>query len=324
VTPAQLSRTVLDTVRRAVEDGALDVAAGGLPEHVVVESPPRRGHGDYALNVAFRLAGGGSPGGCAGSGTPAHEVARVLGDRLREQPGIGGVRVEGGGFLNVTLDAAGRAALLSELTRRRFPATPDDPAADIARWSAATGDDPPALAVRTLRSSGLFRVQYAHARTYAILRSARELGLWDGHRRGTGAGPYVRAEPEHEPEPGPLAESEPESGPASGWEPEYEPEPAARALLALLADHARLAERAADAGTGARRTPGAEVRLRHARHLEAIASAFFDVYEQCPPLPCGDEKPSAAHRARLALVEATGAVLAGGLSQLGVTAPAHL
>ncbi|NEE44301.1 arginine--tRNA ligase, partial [Streptomyces sp. SID8455] len=42
------------------------------------------------------------------------------------------------------------------------------------------------------------------------------------------------------------------------------------------------------------------------------------------PLPSGDEKPSAAHRSRLALAEAAGTVLAGGLSLLGISAPAHL
>ncbi|WP_439959871.1 DALR anticodon-binding domain-containing protein, partial [Streptomyces griseorubiginosus] len=41
-------------------------------------------------------------------------------------------------------------------------------------------------------------------------------------------------------------------------------------------------------------------------------------------LPRGAEKPSAAHRARLALAEAAGAVLAGGLSLLGIDAPQHL
>ncbi len=49
---------------------------------------------------------------------------------------------------------------------------------------------------------------------------------------------------------------------------------------------------------------------------------------RCPSfptvLPRGGEKPSAAHRARLALAEAVGAVLAGGLSLLGIDAPDHL
>ena len=41
-------------------------------------------------------------------------------------------------------------------------------------------------------------------------------------------------------------------------------------------------------------------------------------------LPRGDEKPSAAHRARLALAEAAGTVLAGGLSLLGIDAPTSM
>ncbi|TRV76089.1 hypothetical protein FKN01_19575 [Streptomyces sp. 130] len=63
---------------------------------------------------------------------------------------------------------------------------------------------------------------------------------------------------------------------------------------------------------------------RLARHLEAVAAAFFDFHDAAPPLPVGDEKPSAAHRSRTALAEAAGTVLAGGLSLLGVSAPEHL
>ncbi|MEF2527182.1 DALR anticodon-binding domain-containing protein [Streptomyces sp. CS62] len=37
--------------------------------------------------------------------------------------------------------------------------------------------------------------------------------------------------------------------------------------------------------------------------------------------PSGTRNPSAAHRARLALAEAAGAVLAGGLALLGIDAP---
>ncbi|MBR7679219.1 hypothetical protein KDA82_41090, partial [Streptomyces daliensis] len=52
----------------------------------------------------------------------------------------------------------------------------DDPAVDIARWAAVTGDEPAALAVRT-RDSSLFRVQYAHSRTHALLREGRRFGI---------------------------------------------------------------------------------------------------------------------------------------------------
>ncbi|MGW6567071.1 ArgS-related anticodon-binding protein NrtL [Streptomyces sp. NPDC054975] len=58
---------------------------------------------------------------------------------------------------------------------------------------------------------------------------------------------------------------------------------------------------------------------RVARHLEVVADALLDF--QHTVLPLGDEKPSAAHRSRLALAEAAGVVLAGGLSLLGISAP---
>ncbi|MFH8928392.1 ArgS-related anticodon-binding protein NrtL [Streptomyces pristinaespiralis] len=78
---------------------------------------------------------------------------------------------------------------------------------------------------------------------------------------------------------------------------------------AVLADVARL---------------GAPDRL--ARHLEVTADALlsFQSSTQHSVLPVGDEKPSAAHRSRLALAEAAGTVLAGGLSLLGISAPDHL
>ncbi|MFV0133634.1 ArgS-related anticodon-binding protein NrtL [Streptomyces sp. HMX87] len=86
----------------------------------------------------------------------------------------------------------------------------------------------------------------------------------------------------------------------------------AEELLALLADHPRVLAAAAD-----QHAPD-----RLARHLVAVADAALPFLPTV--LPRGAEKPSAAHRARLALAEAAGAVLAGGLSLLGIDAPDHL
>ncbi|MEU6812456.1 ArgS-related anticodon-binding protein NrtL [Streptomyces sp. NPDC046831] len=86
----------------------------------------------------------------------------------------------------------------------------------------------------------------------------------------------------------------------------------AEALLGCLADHPRVLARAA-----AHRAPD-----RLARHLVAVADAVLPLLAGV--LPRGEEKPSAAHRARLALAEAAGTVLAGGLSLLGIDAPDHL
>ncbi|MGI5348791.1 DALR anticodon-binding domain-containing protein [Streptomyces sp. CA-250714] len=275
MTPAQLSRTIRHTLSRVLSDDADDRGGEALTGvRVVVESPPRRGGGDYATGVAFQAA--------AACGRPAREVAEKLCDRLvRDEDAVARAVVVGGGFVNVTLGPAGRVALVrtlagsgpAEASGAALPAEgpTDIPGQDIPRWAALTGEDPAVLAVRTERSSSLFRVQYAHARICSLLRNGRRLGL--------------RPEPES-----------------------VEPLGAAGArLLALLADRERIT------------APGAL-----ARHLDAVAGAFAVFHDTCPPLPRGEEKPGAAHRGRLALAEATGAVLAGGLSQLGITAPVHL
>ncbi|HEY7011083.1 MAG TPA: arginine--tRNA ligase [Jatrophihabitantaceae bacterium] len=102
MTPAELSAAV-----RAAVAGCLDAGefAGELPDEVVVERPKNPEHGDYATNVALRLA--------KGAGRPAREVAEALASRLSQTPGIERVDVAGPGFLNITL-AAGS---LGELAR---------------------------------------------------------------------------------------------------------------------------------------------------------------------------------------------------------------
>lgn len=312
MTPEQLSSAVLYTVHRAVEDGelCLDVPAGEpvRQQQVTVESPPRRGRGDYAVNIAFRLA--------RAAGRPPREIAALLRDRLLRQPGIARVEVAGDGFLNVCLTDGARAELVRDLAADDPGSSPDDPAADIARWSAVTGDDPAVLAVRRATDSSLFRVQYAHARTRGLLRNAGELGIAT-EPGGTGRGGPPNAA-------GGVGERAARGRPEVRGKPEEAPP--ARALLALLADHGRFtgAEPAAQGPAAEDARPGTPGPAAHARHLEAVADAFFDFHESCPPLPRCGQKPEAAHRARLALAEATGAVLAGGLSRLGVTAPAHL
>ncbi|OEJ94400.1 ArgS-related anticodon-binding protein NrtL [Streptomyces thermolilacinus] len=97
-----------------------------------------------------------------------------------------------------------------------------------------------------------------------------------------------------------------------GFGPAYDEDVHAPELLAALGDHPGVLLAAAR-----QHAPD-----RLARHLEALADAFLGF--QHTVLPLGDEKPSAAHRSRLALAEAAGTVLAGGLSLLGVSAPVHL
>ncbi|KUJ64438.1 hypothetical protein ACZ90_57790 [Streptomyces albus subsp. albus] len=406
MTPAQLSRIVLRTVRHAVEADELRVS---VPERVLVETPPRPGCGDYATNVALRLA--------KGQERAPREVAEILRRRLLHEPGIAGVEVAGPGFLNITLASVSHAALVREVcargtayghgtalagTEARFapadeiraavwtdaavrllraqgavagvvadgpervrvrpwadgagrdgrppaaagPAVHDavadrgvghhvadhaplarhaladhDPLAghhpahhhplfvrlgsDAARWAllrpaaqdAAVGDS--GLLVQR-EGNPLFRVRYAHARARAVLRNGRQLGIEPNAGAEDAAGEWAGVE----------------GAPRSTGQPveaTYR-HPAALRLLGLLGDYPRVLEAAARD-----RAPD-----RVARGLEAVADAFFRCHDACPPLPCGEQKPSAAHRSRLALADAAGAVLAGGLSLLGISAPGFL
>ncbi|MER7707530.1 arginine--tRNA ligase [Kitasatospora sp. NPDC097605] len=100
MTPAELSQAVQAAVSAAVEAGELAVA---VPEHVTVERPKNRDHGDYATNVALQLA--------KAAGQPPRAVAEVLADRLRGITGVAKVDIAGPGFLNITLDTATQGEL---------------------------------------------------------------------------------------------------------------------------------------------------------------------------------------------------------------------
>ncbi|MFI6561886.1 ArgS-related anticodon-binding protein NrtL [Streptomyces sp. NPDC050534] len=337
MTPVELSRTVLRAVRRAVDGGELSVA---VPQRAVVGPPGPGGCGDYATSIALQLA--------RPAGQPPLRVAEILRRHLAGTDGVADVVVTGPGFINISLDgaAASAAALIREIldagpayghgdslagqvvelripydvraevvadalvrivgsqggrvevghrepvNLRPVPA-PDDPALlgpDAARWALlhpAAHDRPRITADHLVQreSNPLFRVRYAHARTRALSRNAADLGFT------------------------------PEPGDVQGDQPQACVAPCVVLLSRLagtLADHPRVLARAA-----AHRTPDSL-----ARHLVDVADAVLAVLPAV--LPRGDEKPSAAHRARLALAEAAGAVLAGGLSLLGIDAPDHL
>ncbi|WP_282686445.1 MULTISPECIES: ArgS-related anticodon-binding protein NrtL [unclassified Streptomyces] len=388
MTPADLSRTVLHAVRRAVDEDALRAP---VPARVRVERTRPGGSGDYACAVALQLAGP--------AALPALEVARILRERVAAEPGVGRVEITGPGFLSFTLDAPAesdravlaavreqglayghgdalrdeihqfhharevRAAVTAQTVRRLLTAQgarvrttcaePPDPdwvrlgvtvdahgtppvpltgirpvpagatagellerlGPDAARWGLlrAAGHDRAALGPELLvqgEANPLFRVRYAHARARALTRGAAALGF------------TAEAAPYGESPTGPAAHGASPAAQAANTAYAANTEPAAttahdaaaRPLLDLIADHPGVLL------AGARhRAPD-----RVARQLEAVAHAFFDFHDSCPPLPAGDEKPSAAHRARLAIAEAAGTVLAGGLSLLGIRAPEHL
>ncbi|MFE2474682.1 ArgS-related anticodon-binding protein NrtL [Streptomyces sp. NPDC059389] len=338
MTPADLSSTVARAVRRAVEDGELPAAAE-VPERVVIERTRPGGVGDYATPVAFQVA--------RAARRPPAEVARVIAEGLAAEPGIERVEITGAGFLNFTLAPRAAAGLVREVLSRgpRYGYADDavetepfcwaptaefrrravheavvrilrsqgrgdggapsvvapvarrdgDVAAaygrDAAVWAAlgVPARETPQFGAGLLvqdESSEFFLVRYAHARAKALGRGAARLGF--------GAGPAEK--------PGPA-------GPAEKPEPAEKPGPGERELLRLLAEYPLVLEAAAH-----RRAPEQLVRF-----LVRVADELLD-FQHCV-LPKGDEKPSAAHRARLALAEAAGTVLAGGLALLGIDAP---
>ncbi|ONK11190.1 hypothetical protein [Streptomyces sp. MP131-18] len=245
MTPDRLSQAVL---RSARELGFADV-----PERAGLRP---RGVREWGTGIAMRLAG---PAGMTGA-----EAAARLRERLVVQAGVRDVEVVGGGFLNIRLAEGADAELLRELLARPRPAAlPEDPARDAERWAAAGGAGGALLVQRD--ENPLFRVRYAHARSRALERGARALGV--------------------PPEPG-----------AAALETAQE-----RALLAALGEQVWSAGR-----------------------LVRVADAFLETERVRSALPVGDEKPGAAHRARLALAQAAGAVLAGGLLRLGISAPDHV
>ncbi|MFD5340605.1 ArgS-related anticodon-binding protein NrtL [Streptomyces hawaiiensis] len=347
MTPVELSRTVLHAVRRAVDEGELSVT---VPERAVVTPPGPGGCGDYATNIALQLA--------RAAGRPPRDVAEILRARLMGERRIDDVVVTGPGFLNVSLGRTAAAGLVEEILRRgrRYGHATTEFSGTAVRLRCPAEVRAVVVAdavTRALRSQGDF------VRVECDGRPAPEWASVLGADVTTGgpsiADRYVTIRPVPAPaDPLPLgrdaarwallhpaAHDRPripgdhlvqrESNPLFrvryahartrallrnaadlGFHPEPGPVSEAEALLAVLGDHPRVL-----AATATHHTPD-----RLARHLLAVADAAMPLFPAV--LPLGEEKPSAAHRARLALAEAAGTVLAGGLSLLGIDAPDHL
>lgn len=358
MTPVELSRTVLHAVRRAVDEGRLNVAP---PERVVVAPPGPGGCGDYATNVALRLA--------RPAGLPAQKVAGVLREHLLDAGGIRDVVVTGPGFLNISLEGAAPVDLVREVLRRgsryghgdalagqgvvRLRAPHEvravihlDVLACLLRsqgavvrascagpleeaWGSAlgvrlgaidengegreSGDSAAGVEVRPRPAPfdpvPLGRDAARWALLYPAPRDRPRIG--DEHLVQRESNPLFRVRYAHARVRASLRNA---AGLGFGPEPGAveEQRTGAQALVQALADHPRVL-----LGAATRRAPD-----RLARHLVTVADATLPLLSDV--LPRGEEKPSAAHRARLALAEAAGTVLAGGLSLLGIDAPDHL
>jgi arginyl-tRNA synthetase len=357
----ELSRTVQCAVRRAVDQGELRVR---VPERVVVGPPGPGGCGDYATNVALQLARpAGQPArrvadllrrhlaGCDGirdvvvtgpgflnfalrqddaDAGAVRVVEEILARGMRygyvEASGMGqGVRLHCRCELRavVVTDVVARllrsqGAVVRSRCDRAVPAEWEtvlgvrfeDGAGDVG---CGAGDDVHVRPVPVTVGSGDPLELGRDACRWALLQPAGhdQVRISRDHLVQRESNPLFRVRYAHArtralrrnaadlgfgPQPGPTALD------ADG----------ARSLLGVLADHPRVLAQAA-----AHRAPD-----RVARHLVAVADGVLPLLPTV--LPLGQEKPSAAHRARLALAEAAGTVLAGGLSLLGIDAPDHL
>ncbi|WP_307713418.1 ArgS-related anticodon-binding protein NrtL [Streptomyces sp. V4I23] len=319
MTPAELSRTVLHAVCRAVEDGVLRAP---VPESVRIERPRPGGRGDYATNVALRLAGP--------AGQPAGDVATLLKERIGRTGGIERIEITGPGFLNFTLAGSAQQRLLATVRdqgeRYGMPGSvdlPDGPGegafphADELRariWAqtllrlGARPLDGETVTVVPAPHGGLPESLGSDAARWALLAAAahdrpRTDGLLVQHERN----PLYRVRFAHA-----RARALSRSAAVLGFGAAPDAYVDAPALTTAVADHPAVVADAARL-----RAPD-----RLARHLDVTADALLAF--QHTVLPVGDEKPSAAHRSRLALAEAAGTVLAGGLSLLGISAPEYL
>ncbi|WP_328879312.1 ArgS-related anticodon-binding protein NrtL [Streptomyces sp. NBC_00299] len=354
MTPVELSRTVLRAVRRAVDDGVLCVA---VPERVVVTAPGPGGCGDYATNVALQLA---RPAGRPSVDVAEILQARLLStDGIRDVvvTGPGFLNISLGdtattalveeilrrgtryGYANgpsadfiplscphevravVVMDALGRILRSQGAAVRTRCEAPLDP-----RWvdilgvggvcgvggdadGAQDSVSPPEFVVRPVPApAGTAPLQLGRdAARWALLHPAGHdrPRITDEHLVQRESNPLFRVRYAH-------ARTRALSRNAADLGFDAEPGDVRHDVAALLADHPRVLAQAA-----AHRAPD-----RLARHLVTVADAVLPLLPAV--LPRGAEKPSATHRARLALAEAAGTVLAGGLSLLGIDAPDHL
>ncbi|MBL3666592.1 hypothetical protein JL475_11425 [Streptomyces sp. M2CJ-2] len=361
MTPVELSRTVLHAVRRAVDEGELRVT---VPERVAVGPPGPGGCGEYATNVALQLAGpaGHTPRHVAEVLRARLLQAGGISDVVVTGPGFINISLRGaapvalveeilragsaggapyghldggrsGSRERVLLHGAAEVRALVQVdalarilrSQGVVVRTSCDAPASAPEWGAAPavlgvviddaddGDpyDAPRVDVRPVPAPGDPLPLGRDAARWALLRPASHdrPRITGEHLVQQEGNPLFRVRYAHArtrallrnaddlgfaPEPGPVG--------VSGTRP----------LLAALADHPRVLAAAAR-----HRAPD-----RLARHLVTVADATQPLLPTV--LPLGEEKPSAAHRARLALAEAAGTVLAGGLSLLGIDAPDHL
>lgn len=103
MTPADLEQLIHTVLTEAVEASEINLEKAQIPTDIIVERPRNKEHGDWATNIAMRLA--------KLAGTNPRALAETITSRLATKEGIKAVDVAGPGFINITLDAASAGEL---------------------------------------------------------------------------------------------------------------------------------------------------------------------------------------------------------------------
>jgi len=102
----QLEAAIKAALEQAFKAGSL---SGQIPEAIKLERPKDRDHGDYATSIALQLA---KP-----AGKNPREVAQIICDLLAGTEGISKVDIAGPGFINITLNRANQAELVTTILK---------------------------------------------------------------------------------------------------------------------------------------------------------------------------------------------------------------
>ena len=102
----QLEAAIKAALERAFIAGSL---SGQIPASIKLERPKDRDHGDYATSIALQLA---KP-----AGKNPRDVAQIICDLLTGTEGISKVDIAGPGFINITLNRADQAELVTTILK---------------------------------------------------------------------------------------------------------------------------------------------------------------------------------------------------------------
>ncbi len=102
----QLEAAIKAALEQAINTGSL---SGQIPASIKLERPKDRDHGDYATSIALQLA---KP-----AGKNPRDVAQIICDLLAGTDGISQVNIAGPGFINITLNRANQAELVTTILK---------------------------------------------------------------------------------------------------------------------------------------------------------------------------------------------------------------